>query len=79
MQYGCEQVINHSGLRMLYTQRMDSVMWQITFEFNDGSLMSFRSSRLNVEETIVSWYDLYSDECPSADDIRKISAVYVNE
>lgn len=54
-------------------------MWQITFEFKDGQMMSFRTSQLHLEGSQVSYFDLYSDEWPSADDIRKITAVYVTE
>lgn len=54
-------------------------MWQVTFEFKDGSLMSFRTSRLNIEETLVSWYDLYDDDAPWANDIHKITMVDIGE
>lgn len=50
-------------------------MWQITFEFKDGSLMSFRSAQLSVIEATVSWIHICDDELQNASNIHKITMV----
>lgn len=50
-------------------------MWQVTFEFKDGSLMSFRSSQLSVELALVSWFNICDDETQNASNIHKITMV----